>query len=282
MKILHIFPLVLIGLGIFALNQNGNSNSAGANPGNTGAPGESTCASSGCHDDNSLNGGPGNLTIKPTFDGDNITTYDTNTTITLKLALKDQQMNAAGFEMIALRVDNNNSVGNFKPQSDQQKTGFNNNYLTHTKAFTSFDGNTKTWTIKWESPDKIVGDIRFYAAGNAANNNNTSSGDYIYSTDTTLTYGELSSDKRVSLGQQTKVYPNPAKAFINIHLPANAEKNFQASLHTLKGKKVRSFDPVKVSKTPLKVRLPNNMKQGAYLLKLKSEEQVIQKKVLVR
>ena len=39
-----------------------------------------------------------------------------------------------------------------------------------------------TWTVDWTPPAQESGDVVFYAAGNAANNNGTNTGDHIYTT----------------------------------------------------------------------------------------------------
>src|SRR5258706_13981828 len=41
---------------------------------------------------------------------------------------------------------------------------------------------TNSWIIPWVAPDSSVGTVCFYAAGNAANGNNKSTGDSIYTT----------------------------------------------------------------------------------------------------
>ena len=54
-------------------------------------------------------------------------------------------------------------------------------YIEHTSAGTGQGiSNTHSWTFKWTAPANNVGPINFYAAGNAANNNFGTSGDYIY------------------------------------------------------------------------------------------------------
>lgn len=42
------------------------------------------------------------------------------------------------------------------------------------------------WEFEWNPPANEVGDVTFYAAGNAANNSGTNLGDYIYTTNITL------------------------------------------------------------------------------------------------
>src|SRR6185295_2756990 len=56
-------------------------------------------------------------------------------------------------------------------------------YIEHTSAGT-FVGqqNGATWTFNWTAPATDVGPVTFYAAGNQANNDGNTSGDYIYRT----------------------------------------------------------------------------------------------------
>src|SRR5207248_10400005 len=56
-------------------------------------------------------------------------------------------------------------------------------YIEHTidgVLPTQFGSNS--WTFTWTAPQQRVGKIGFYAAGNAANSDGTTSGDYIYTT----------------------------------------------------------------------------------------------------
>ncbi len=46
--------------------------------------------------------------------------------------------------------------------------------------------NGVEWEFEWTPPANEVGEITIYAAGNAANNNNLNTGDYIYTTNVTL------------------------------------------------------------------------------------------------
>ncbi len=56
-------------------------------------------------------------------------------------------------------------------------------YIEHTAAGT-FIGqqNSASWTFNWTAPATDVGPVTFYAAGNQANNDGNTSGDYIYRT----------------------------------------------------------------------------------------------------
>ena len=59
-------------------------------------------------------------------------------------------------------------------------------YIHHSE-FGTFPGDPgpKSWTFEWRAPDNDVGPIRFSAAGNAANNDGRSTGDFIYTTTAT-------------------------------------------------------------------------------------------------
>merc|ERR1712093_550447 len=46
--------------------------------------------------------------------------------------------------------------------------------------------NSNTWIFSWTAPQVNVGKISFYASGNAANNNSSTSGDNGYETQTTI------------------------------------------------------------------------------------------------
>ncbi|MDI6783950.1 MAG: hypothetical protein QME64_07635 [bacterium] len=58
-----------------------------------------------------------------------------------------------------------------------------NTYLKQTLSGT-YAGNTSgaIWSFKWQAPSTSIDTIIFYAAGNAANNDNSKAGDYIYTT----------------------------------------------------------------------------------------------------
>jgi uncharacterized protein (TIGR03437 family) len=100
-----------------------------------------------------------------------------------------------GFELAARYVsDETKQAGNFTfvpdsirvtcaPDSTPAPCNGNTEFATHVAAST-FAGqrNGAEWTIEWTPPATDVGEIILYAVGNAANNNNLFSGDFIYGT----------------------------------------------------------------------------------------------------
>jgi uncharacterized protein (TIGR03437 family) len=158
------------------------ANSGGAPSGRTGAPGELTCATSGCHASFQLNSGPGTLSITGLP-----ATYSPNQEITVTVTLNQASRQLYGFEVTALDSQNQRAgeLSVTEPSRTLRITGTGSGglreYITHSIGGTSPNGtNQNSWTFKWKAPAQSVGQVTFYVAGNAANGNGSSSGDYIY------------------------------------------------------------------------------------------------------
>jgi hypothetical protein len=101
-----------------------------------------------------------------------------------------------------------------------------------------------TWDVRWIPPDEGAGPVTFYAAGNAANNNGTSSDDQIYTTTAEVDQGDASTalDDATAPAHFTlhSVYPNPARteARIDYELPRSGPVTI--ALHDALGRQVRS------------------------------------------
>jgi hypothetical protein len=154
----------------------------------TGAPGEvggdgANCTFSGlgCHESFAVNSGPGMVTIDVP-DG-----YEPGMTYAITVNVAQAGQMRWGFQITVLdaleqmagsfaTLDATTQTQEFAPRL----------YVTHNSPPT--DGtapgqpNGNSWTFHWTAPDADVGPVTFYAAGNAANNDETSLGDYIYTT----------------------------------------------------------------------------------------------------
>ncbi len=141
----------------------------------TGAPNEGTCAD--CHVGNALNtsGGSLMLTIPET--------YVPNEVYTIIVNLSRAGQSKWGFEMTALDA-NGDRAGAFEVDTaaNTQLTETNSKqYIQHTTAGTAAGtDDAHSWEFEWTAPDADIGPITFYAAGNAANNDSATTGDYIY------------------------------------------------------------------------------------------------------
>ena len=174
-KLKYITPICFVLFLFIVSNSTVFAYSFGPPHERTGAPNENTCATAGCHTGNSLNAAGGSLvlTVPKTYEPGEV--YD----IVVKLSRNGQRR--WGFQMTALN-GNNVSAGSFSTIDANTQLNFQDNkYIQHTAAGTAQGTpNMHSWMFKWTAPAHDVGTISFYAAGNAANNADGASGDYIY------------------------------------------------------------------------------------------------------
>lgn len=144
----------------------------------TGAPKESTCASTGCHTGNVLNtsGGSLMLTIPEV--------YEPGEVYTIVVNLSRAGQSKWGFQMTALDA-NGASAGTFTADdaaNTQVSEANSKQYIKHTAKGTEGANDAHSWEFEWTAPDADIGPITFYAAGNASNGNFNPVDDYIYTT----------------------------------------------------------------------------------------------------
>jgi hypothetical protein len=184
---LIILPAIFAAVLGFVLSRNATVEpvqafSSGPPPGYTGAPGEEPEACAECH---LSPGDPGQGHISITAP----TTYLPGQTyqITVTHTNPDPTRMRWGFELTALdpadeKAGNLQSTSAFT-QVIQGGPGGNRQYIEHTSSgtFINQQGGA-SWTFNWAAPATDVGTVTFYAAGNHANSDGNTSGDYIYRT----------------------------------------------------------------------------------------------------
>lgn len=146
----------------------------------TGAPGEGTC--SGCHSGTSRPGQGITIVVDTdtlTATGAHFYTPGDTDTITLYLNIPGARN---GFELTALN-QTNSAAGTFillnTANTSLQSAG-GRWYVGHRSA-----SSTSWWQFLWVAPS-VADTVTFYVAGNAANGNNSTSGDTIYTVAFTL------------------------------------------------------------------------------------------------
>ncbi|HEY2962563.1 MAG TPA: PQQ-dependent sugar dehydrogenase [Pyrinomonadaceae bacterium] len=157
--------------------------SSGPPAGYTGAPQEEPDACAECHVPPDAGTGRISITAPSTYVPGQ--TYP----ITVTHTNADLTRLRWGFELTVLDTANDEKAGDL--QNVDGLTQVLNNagpnsvrqYIEHTSAGT-FVGqqNGASWTFNWTAPATDVGPVTFYAAGNQANNDGNTSGDYIYKT----------------------------------------------------------------------------------------------------
>ena len=150
--------------------------STGPDPGHTGAPfppdSQKTCTE--CHI-GIENSGSGAVTITAPA------SYASGATVPITVTVSDPNQRRWGFQLSA-RTAGGQQAGTLVNSNSSTKilslSGIQ--YIEHTNAPTTAVGAGFTFTFTWQAPDVSTGPVTFYAAGNAANANFTTSGDRIY------------------------------------------------------------------------------------------------------
>ena len=186
-KLSVIFALLafIFGIHFFSTKtQKVAASASGPTPSHTGATGEANCTA--CHTDFPVNSGTGSITITGVP-----ANYIPGRQYQLTVRTSQAAATIYGFQATA--IDSlGRRAGTFvlpggMPQRLQLDEGFVGNnfrqYIEHTVDGVipaQFDFNQ--WTFTWTAPAARVGKISFFAAGNAANSDGGTSGDYIYTT----------------------------------------------------------------------------------------------------
>lgn len=166
--------------------------SSGAPASHTGAPGEKSCAASGCHDDNKENSGAAKLSIDI---ASGVTKYVAGETYPIKIRITDADINRFGFQLVALADQTAANAGTFTI-TDPLRTQLTNNdfalfdrkYVTYTFNGTDAVSNgVGEWIVNWTAPANTTGNITFYAAAVSGDDDSSDKGDIVYTTKSTLT-----------------------------------------------------------------------------------------------
>jgi uncharacterized repeat protein (TIGR01451 family) len=184
---LILLPALLAGIFGFLLSANQSIRpvlafSSGPPPGYTGAPGEEPEACAECHVPADAGTGHISITAPQTYIPGQ--TYQ----ITVTHSNPDPTRLRWGFELTALdtsdeKAGNLQNLDDLTQILDNAGPGSARQYIEHSAVGTFVNQqNGASWTFNWTAPPTDVGVITFYSAGNQANADGNTSGDYIYKT----------------------------------------------------------------------------------------------------
>ncbi len=203
----------------------------------TGAPGEDNCST--CH--GNLNSGSGSIEFTAP-DG-----YTPGATYDFSLVVEQSGQRRWGFQLTALDASDE-PAGDFTVSDVariQETQGSNGRvYLTHTPFGT--DAGTLNmctgWSFKWTAPSSNVGDITFYIAGLAANNDDDTEGDFTYTTIKVLSPatpvsegGSPALPVHPSLSQN---FPNPFNPETTIEYDLPRSEQVSVEIFNIRGQRV--------------------------------------------
>ena len=247
--------------------------SFGAPASSTGAPGEKSCAKSGCHDTSLENEGPAILDLQV---GISISSYVPGATYPVKVSIQDGRVVRFGFETVVLRDETNFNTG-FITLTDPDRTQIitnsatlkNRKYVTYTyEGSNAVSSGLGEWEFEWTAPASGAGTITLYVAAVSANNDDTDYGDNVYTSQLTLT-----EDKSTAMDQaeisELRIFVDASRSLLVLD---HAKEIQSLKLYNLAGKFIGSFDPMKNY-----IPLPD-LPSGIYLIHVIGQKQVWVKK----
>lgn len=232
--LLSILTIIILTAGYFSFyNISYNAHAFGnGSPGNrTGSPGDGGATCTGCHS-GTVNSGSAQINI--------ITTtipssgYVPGQTYQISTTIMDMTSPAFGFEVTAEDASNN-TAGTFAANTSgaSVKTILSNTSATH-NGKASNTGSGQFWVYDWTAPSAGTGDVTFYTAVNAVNNNGTTSGDLVYTTSVTVQEDVSTSITEIN-AEKIVVFPNPASEILNFK---NLNENTIVQVFDMNGKLV--------------------------------------------
>ncbi len=243
--------------------------------GRTGAPGEQTCASASCHN-GTVNSGSGSVDIS--FSGGGV--FEGGETYDVTVVVNDGSGSVFGFEMIAL-TDDGTSVGAFDANGSgivAVRTVGSKEYVHHRSAPSS-----NTFEFKWTAPEENVGNVTFYACGNAANGNGNHIGDLVYTSSFSSVFTDIETYTPEKLSLHT--FPNPATSHFNINYQLTQTELMTISAYDASGRLVKVLFEGAENTGVQEHRFDlesNELDSGLYFIMLQSENFVSSTKLFVQ
>lgn len=256
-------------------------NASGAPSGMTVAPGESNCTS--CHSGSVQSGtGFNNLILIDQGTQLPVTQYTPGTTYSVAITLATPAPKN-GFQVSPRIVSNNTQAGTSVgvPTVSSVASSGGKQYINHTsQSNTSQSG----WIFTWTAPATNVGDVRFYMSSNVTNNNFSTSGDVIRTSQHTFSAvsgAGISSNKAdeaiFSVGF------NQAKNALKLDFNVKENASFFLNLVDLNGKSVMSkkLTDVKIGDNSQEISLPQELNAGIYVVHFFENNNSYSKKVYI-
>ena len=229
----------------------GNKNGRASTPpgaGNTGAPGDESLPNgtpivcNSCHTPSSQNPISCSVTITVLDpEGDTVTQYIPGQLYTARVTINTLTGNPLrwGFQMIALKDTGNIDLDGFSDINPNNYKIATVNSTGRTYAEHDNSSTSNVFNVRWTAPVAGTGNVTFYAAGNAVNNNGLNTGDGASFSNLKLTEGSVSSTQNPDAGRiGLRVWPNPVAAEANISVMLPQAGDYRLAVHNLSGRLV--------------------------------------------
>lgn len=246
--------------------------------GYTNSPGEQNCTA--CHNSFAANSGGGSISISTT-PSMSPTGYTPGATYTVDVTVSKAGVNLFGFGTEILTSANANagtiSVIN-ATQTKLLNSGSRRNIVHQLNGGTGTD--SKTFSFQWVAP-VTAGSATIYAAGVAANGNNQSSSDYVYTA--SLPISSSVGIKEYNLSSTVSFYPNPARESVTLSYQLDQDALVECSLTGLNGQHLADFYSEKQTAGDHQhnLAIPSSVQSGLYLLNLTVNGQSTSRRLII-
>jgi hypothetical protein len=198
----------------------------------TGTGKELNCLTAGCHVGNAMNAEGGTVTVK-LMDGTNeVNQWVAGKTYNVNVKVNKSGADNYGFEICAKRGTTGTNFGVFTKGTDTRIAQNTANYITHTTPSTSGD-----WTFTWTAPATGTDPVKFYIAANAANGDNNTGGDFIYTSVKTVNSPTSSMSESDLFTANARIFQNPVHQHLIVDF--TGEVNSTLKVYTMQGKEIK-------------------------------------------
>ncbi len=284
-KIIVVLPTALLIVVLLSLNiskpeirpfKNHKLYPYGVSGNYAGAPGEANCTY--CHMGNTQSGATVNsLTLSS--NGLPITTYVPDSSYTVLLTM-DPNPSTRGFQAVAL-TSSNSVAGTFTsiPTAVGSSVQILTNRATHTDC-----SNMTPWSWIWTAPSTNVGTVTFYVSTLNSDGSGTTSGDIVYLSQYLInaSSADLVENSRDKYNFSAGYSSNQNAVVMNFNSLIVGEMYF--NLVDLSGRSVFTYrmGNSKIGKNSEKIVLPDDIKNGVYVVNMFVHNNVMEQKVMIQ
>lgn len=237
--------------------------------GYTASPSEAACNS--CHS-GSLNPSGGSLTID--VPGMTNWQYELGKTYTVNVTVARTGISLFGLGFEALNSSNANAGTLTAGTATKTAIAKTRTNIVHTGSGNTGTG-TFTFSFTWKAPASNIGNVTFYCAGNAANKDGKTTGDFIYTKTQVLTPASPNGIANEVLANHISIYPNPATEYLQISNAA-AGAEMTVSIMDFKGALIIQKQHVTIND---RIDL-NELNAGSYLVRIEAAGKIAVKQFI--
>jgi hypothetical protein len=267
--------ILFIALGAAVISASSFVISSNGIAGQTGAPGENTCA--GCH-----SGGAGTTSVSiSTTPSITSNQYIPGQTYTVTITVANASFSKFGFGCEILNASNANAgvmanaqTGVTFANSGTRKNAIHNAPKTGT--------GSASFSFEWTAPTS--GNATIYAAGNAVNGTGSTAGDRPGNTSLALTMLGVDVKENAVSGFNLNIYPNPTANQINLDYLLTKQADVKIALFDLKGSEVKVLvnEKQEPGQQNVSSEIDEDIEKGIYIIKLSIDNKSAVQKLFIK